>query len=164
MSITLHFTPEFLSQTCFSAFHHFKDFPEHQQWRRSLTPSQFTVHKSTTDTRSADQTRTQRSLPAKHFEQRFIVLLDLRKGAEKESKCVNQIACIRDPKNCIRLLLVAIHTARATTCFHDPKSQAETLFIYIWDVGREKMKSVIQAAILNYSLNPKLPCYEAVKV
>lgn len=49
--------------------------------------------------------------------------------------------------------------------FHDPKSQAETLFL-IWDPGREKlkMKSVIQATVLNYSLNPKLPCYEAVKV
>lgn len=70
-----------------------------------------------------------------------------------------------DAKKCLCLLLVGIHTERLTTWFHDPKSQAETLFL-IWDPGREKfkMKSVIQATVLNYSLNPNLPCYEAVKV
>lgn len=61
-------------------------------------------------------------------------MLDLRKKAERERKCVNQTASISVPewdtkrkKKCM-LLLVGI-TARATTWFHDSKSQAETLFL-----------------------------------
>lgn len=129
--VTLHFTPEFLPQTSFSISNHFKaSAAKLQQVRQCFNnPPSPTL----SDTRSVNQTSTQqkKNLPAKHFEQRFMVLLDLLERSDRENKWDDHIHVInidlckeckkkkkKTKTECQCLLLVELHTARVTRCFH----------------------------------------------